>query len=188
MDKNLMILMKSKKTIFTTDDLALLWNTENAEYIRKKMYRYVKSEDFYSPRKGFYTKDSDYDRKELSNRIFTPSYISFETVLVEAGVIFQYYSQIFVASYLSREIAVDNQIYVYRKIKDSILTNDLGIETRNNYFIASPERAFLDMLYLNTDYYFDNPGNLDWDKVEKILPIFGGNKRMKLKVKKIRNV
>ena len=48
---------------------------------------------------------------------------------------------------------------------------------REHYWIASPERAYLDMLYLHKDYYFDNLRPLDWNKVAEILPIYQ-NKRM----------
>jgi len=58
-------------------------------------------------------------------------------------------------SYLTREIICDGQKYVFRKIKDTILTNSLGLEKKDNYFIASRERAFLDTVYLNKNYYFD---------------------------------
>jgi len=39
---------------------------------------------------------------ELAVKINTPSYISFETVLAQAGVIFQFYESVFVASHLSK--------------------------------------------------------------------------------------
>ncbi len=188
MDKDLLVLMRSKKTVFTVNDLALLWNTTKAEFIKKKIYRYVKSGRLFSLRRGIYAKDKNYDRLELAGRIYTPSYISLETVLAQAGIIFQYYSQIFVISYLSRELEIDDQKYEFRKLKYTLLTNSAGIEIKNNCFVASPERAFLDTLYLRKDYYFDNLDNLNWDKVEAILPIYGGNKRMKLKVKKLKNV
>jgi hypothetical protein len=99
-------------------------------------------------------------------------------VFVRAGINFQYYQKIFVASYLSREIKTNEQMYYYRKIKDSILTNSLGLESKDNYSIASPERAFLDVIYLNKDYHFDNLSILNWDKVFEILSIYGNNKRM----------
>ncbi len=92
--------------------------------------------------------------------------------------------QIFIAPCVAREIKADEQVYSYRKIKDAILTNHLGIDNKNNYSIASAERAFLDVVYLNTDYHFDNLSILNWDKVFQILPIYGGNKRMKKAVKK----
>jgi len=177
-------LMRSKNTIFTTNEVSLLWEKSDVNFVRKKIHRYLKSGKMYSVRRGIYTKDRDYNKYELATKIYTPSYISFETVLGKAGVTFQHYSQIFVASYLTREITADKQIYSYRKIKDSILTNSAGIEHKENYAIATPERAFLDVVYLNKDYHFDSLINISWDKVYKILEIYGGNKRMEKKIKR----
>ena len=182
----LMDLMRSKNTLFTTKEVSLLWQEPDANFVRKKLYRYIKAGKLYSVRKGVYAKDKNYEKYELATKIFTPSYISFETVLTKAGVVFQFYGQIFVASYLTREFTIDDQTYVLKKIKDPILTNQTGMDVKENYFIASPERAFLDVMYLNKEYYFDNLLGINWDKVDEILPIYGGNKRMKTKVKKYR--
>jgi len=180
----LMILMRSKNTIFTTKDVSLLWQESDVNFVRKKLYRYVKTGKLFSVRKGIYTKDKNYEKYELATKIFTPSYVSFETVLASSGVIFQFYGQVFAASYVSRQFTIEEQTYALRKIKNSVLTNRIGIEAKNNYFIASPERAFLDVMYLNKEYYFDNLSRIDWRKVDEILPIYGGNKRMGAKVKK----
>ena len=152
--------------------------------LKRRLNYYVKKGKLHSVRRGIYAKDVNYDKLELATKILTPSYISFETVLGQSGITFQYYSQIFVASYLTREIIIDNQIYSFKKIKDSILTNETGIKVKNNYYIASPERAFLDVVYLNKNYHFDNLINLNWHKVYKILQIYGGNKRMEKKIRK----
>lgn len=183
----LLELMRSKSTIFTTNDVSLLWQEPDANFVRKKLYRYVKAGKLYSIRKGVYAKDKNYEKYELATKIFTPAYISFETVLASAGVVFQFYGQVFVASYLTREFTVDGQVYALKKVKDSILTNQIGIEVKENYFIASPERAFLDVVYLNKEYHFDNLSSIHWDTVDEILPIYGGNKRMETKVKKYRD-
>jgi hypothetical protein len=184
MKKSLILdIYSSPNTIFSVRDISLLWRESNIDLVKKRIYRFVKSGKLYPVRKGLYAKNKDYDKYELATKIYTPSYISFETVLAMAGVIFQYYGQIFVASYLAREITVDKQKYSYRKIKDSILTDDTGIESKGNYAIATPERAFLDVIYLEKDYYFDNPSSLDWDKVNEILPIYS-NKRMEKEIKK----
>ncbi|MBU4087077.1 MAG: hypothetical protein V1732_01085 [Patescibacteria group bacterium] len=186
MGKNYLLnLIRSKNTIFTTKDIALIWNESRADFIRKKLYRYAKSGKLYSVRKGIYAKDANYDKYELAAKIFTPAYISFETALAKAGVIFQFYGQIFIASYLTRQLVIGGQTYSFKKIKDSILTNRMGIENRGNYFIASAERAFLDVVYLNKEYHFDNLLNIDWGKVMEILPIYN-NKRMEAKIKKYR--
>jgi len=176
-------ILRAKNTIFTFKDISLLWKETEANLVRRRINHYVKTGKLYPLRRGIYAKDKNYDRWELATKIYPPSYISFETVLAKAGIIFQYYGQIFVASYLSREITIDNQVYVYRKIKDSILTNNAGIEISNNYSLASPERAFLDIIYLYKEYHFDNLSSLNWEKVFEILPIYQ-NKKMESRVQK----
>lgn len=182
----LLELMRSKNSVFTTNDVALLWGESDVLFVRKKLHRYVKSGKLYSLRRGIYAKGTAYSKLELATKIFTPAYLSFETVLAKAGIVFQFYGQIFVASYLTREVTIERQLYAFRKIRNSILTNRAGIEVKENAFIASPERAFLDVLYLNKDYHFDHMDNLDWDKVTAILPIYGGNQRMARLVRKHR--
>ncbi len=180
---DILSILKSNKTVFSFKEILLASDEENPALLRRRLYHYTKHGDLYHIRRGLYAKDKNYDKFELATKIFTPSYISFETVLAKAGVVFQFYGKIFVASYQTKEITCDNQIYGFRTIKDSILTNDSGIERKENYSIATPERAFLDIVYLYKDYHFDNLSPLNWDKVFEILPIYGGNKRMAKMVK-----
>lgn len=187
MKKTLILdIYNSKNSVFSIKDIALLWGESNKELIKMRIYRYIKAGKLYSIRKGFYAKNKNYNKLELAAKIYTPSYIGFETVLGKSGVIFQYYGQIFVASYLTREIIADGQTYIYKKIKDSVLTSSVGIKNKENYFIATPERAFLDMVYLNKDYHFDNLSGLNWNKIFEILPIYS-NKRMEKKIKSYQN-
>jgi predicted transcriptional regulator of viral defense system len=174
-------ILRSRKTVFSTKDIALLWNEPNTLATRVRLNYYVKNGDLYRIRKGMYAKSRDYNKLELATRIFTPSYVSFETVLAKEGLIFQYYDQIFIASYLNREIAVDQQTYSYRKIKTQVLINAVGVEELNETSVATKERAFLDILYVNADYQFDNIRSLNWEKVFEILPIYD-NQRMAKKV------
>ncbi len=180
----ILTILRSKQTVLSVKDIMLIWGEPISDAARVRINYYTKNGDLHRIRRGIYAKDKNYDKFELATKIFTPSYVSFETVLGQSGVTFQYYDQIFIASCVAREIKADEQVYSYRKIKDVILTNHLGIENKNNYSIASAERAFLDVVYLNTDYHFDNLSILNWDKVFEILPIYGGNKRMKKAVKK----
>jgi hypothetical protein len=92
------------KTVFTTKDVALLWGEDAEQTITGRLHKYVKAGKLVSVRRGIYAKDENYDRFEMATRIYTPSYVSFETVLTRAGINFQYYDTIFVASYVSRDI------------------------------------------------------------------------------------
>jgi hypothetical protein len=131
---------------------------------------------------GFYAKDKNYNRFELATRIYTPSYISFETVLTREGLNFQYYGNIFVASYMNKEITIGDQKITFVRMKDYVLSNSTGIEHTSGVATALPERAFLDRVYVSKDYHFDNLRSLDWNKVMEILPIYN-NKRLEKKIK-----
>ncbi|MDP3093581.1 MAG: type IV toxin-antitoxin system AbiEi family antitoxin domain-containing protein [bacterium] len=180
---DILSILRSNNTVFSFKEILLSSGETNPALLRRRISYYIKKGELYPVRRGMYAKDKNYEKLELATKIFSPSYISFETVLGGAGVTFQFYGQIFVASYLTREITADGQAYAYKKIKDKILTDPAGIEKRDNYSIALPERAFLDVIYLCKDYHFDNLSPLNWNKVYEILPIYGGNKRMEKKVK-----
>ncbi|MFH0856848.1 MAG: type IV toxin-antitoxin system AbiEi family antitoxin domain-containing protein [bacterium] len=175
-------ILRSDKTVFSFKDIFLASAEKKPALLRRRINYYVKIGELYPIRRGFYAKDKNYEKLELAGKIYTPAYISMETVLGAAGITFQYYGQIFAISYLTREIIADGQKYSYKKIKDDILTNTCGIENKENYFIASPERAFLDIIYLYKNYHFDNLSPLNWNKIYEILPIYGNNKRMKKNV------
>ena len=180
---DILSILRSKSTVFTFKEILISSGLVEADLLKRRLNYYVRKGELYSVRRGLYAKDKNYDRLELATKICTPAYVSFETVLAEAGIIFQHYKKIFVATYQTKEIECDNQIYSFRKIKDDILTNTDGIENRGNYFAASKERAFLDVIYLNKDYHFDNLTPLDFKKVQALLPLYN-NKRMVHQVKR----
>lgn len=178
---NILNILRLKATVFTFKELLIGSGENNPSLLKRRLNHYVKAGQLYAIRRGIYAKDANYNRFELATKIYTPSYVSFETILSEAGVIFQHYSTIFVATYQTREIECDNQVYSFRKIKNIILTNTSGIENKGNCFAACKERAFLDILYLNKDYYFDNLSPLNWQTIKTLLPLYN-NKRMNQRV------
>ena len=176
-------LLRSKKTVFSTKDVALLWGEESEGATHVRLSYYVKTGKLIRIHRGLYAKDGNYDKLELATRIYTPSYISFETVLTRAGINFQYYDNIFVASYVNREIEIGDQKITFIRMKNYVLSNTAGIEHNVGYAIATKERAFLDRIYVSKDYHFDNLGSLNWDEIFEILPTYN-NKRMTKKVNK----
>ena len=175
-------LLRSKNTVFTSKELSLIWKETDANLTKKYAYRYVKSNLLYPIRKGIYAKDKNYNKLELANKIFTPAYISLETVFSKEGIVFQHDDRIFIVSYLSREISCDGQAYVFKRMKNTILTNARGIKKEDNYYIASKERAFLDTVYLNKSYHFDNLSSIKWERCFEMLPIYD-NKAMAIRLK-----
>jgi predicted transcriptional regulator of viral defense system len=163
-------------------DVALLWGEAANNAVRVRLHSYVKSGKLIRIYRGIYAKDHDYNRFELATRIYTPSYISFETVLTREGINFQYYGNIFVASYVTRDIEADGQKISMVRMKSDVLTDTTGIEHSDGIATATKERAFLDRIFVSKDYHFDNLDALDWDTVFEILPIYR-NKRLEKKVK-----
>jgi len=177
------VLLRSPQTIFSSKDVALMWGEESENIIKNRLNKYVKSEKLFKVRRGLFAKDKNYNRYELATRINTPSYISFETVLGSSGMTFQYYGNIFVASYIKRNMEVDGQKIEFVRMKDYVLSNTLGIKNSDGYARATKERAYLDRIYVSKKYYIDNESPIDWQKVFEILPIYH-NKRMEKTVKK----
>jgi hypothetical protein len=175
---------QDSRTVFRFKDIAMLTGETNFTSINKKLNYLVKKGKLLNPRKGVYVK-KDYNKEELACILFTPAYISLEYVLQRSGVIFQYDSAITAVSYLSRTVAVDNQSYVFRKIKNQLLVNTKGVTQLDNHVnMAKPERAFLDVLYLSPAFYFDNLNPLDVGSINKLLPLYN-SKALNARVKKM---
>lgn len=170
-------LYQSTKTVFTNKDLALIWEETNPDNLKAKIAYYVKRGTLTRLTRGVFAKNKNYSPKELAASLYTPSYISFETVLRQAGVIFQHYDTIFLAGPWPKNMKIDKTTITFRKLKDTVLFNPSGIANEGNYSIASPERAFLDMIYLFPKYYFDNLKRINWEKCFELVKIYG-NKRL----------
>ena len=168
----LLSIFKDKRTVFRLNDISMLVGEANYQSLNKKLNYYVRTGKLQNPRKGIYAKQ-DYNPEELACTIYTPSYISLEYVLQKTGIVFQFDTKITSVSYLSRNIEVENREFAYRKIKGSALVNTTGVTRQNNQInIATAERAFLDLLYLKKNYYFDNLNPLNKQLVYKLIPLY----------------
>jgi hypothetical protein len=152
-------------------EIALLFPEISNVSLRKRMSYFGKSGAIKKLCRGVYAKDK-FNILELVNKLYTPSYVSLETVLQKAGVTFQYYESIFAVSYISRTVEVGGYTIVYRRMKKGIILNKQGIEEHGNVFMASPERAFLDAVFLYKDYHFDNLSPLNWDKIMELKKLY----------------
>lgn len=170
-DHFILSLYKKPQTVFTLKEISLLFPNVPYKNLKKRMSYFAQSGAIKKLRRGIYAKDQ-FDPLELANKLYAPSYISLETVLQKAGVVFQYYESISAVSYLSRTVRVAGQTIVYRKIKDEVLINKQGIEKQGNVMIASKERAFLDAVFLYKDYHFDNLRPLDWAKIRELKNLY----------------
>lgn len=183
MDSMVAKLYQSQKTVLTNKDLSLIWGETNQDNLKAKIAYYVKQGVLIRLTRGVFAKDNKFNPKELATSIYTPSYISFETVLREAGMIFQHYETIFVASAWPKTLTIDKTTITFRKLKDTVLFNSAGVVQKDHVSIASPERAFLDMIYLYPEYHFDNLRPLNWEKCFELASIYS-NQQLIVRLKK----
>jgi len=167
----LLDLYARKESVFTMQYISLLYPQIAPSALMQKIRRAVQSGRLIGVRRGVYAKPG-YTVEELACVLYKPSYISLDYVLQHSGVNFQYDSAITMVSYLSRDIEVNGQMIHYRQIKGEIMVNTMGIEQQGNVNIATPERAFLDTLYLFPNYYFDHVDTLNRQLIYQILPIY----------------
>ena len=172
-------LMKSGKTVFNINDLAILWKISNRDTLKSKIYYLARNKKIQKLHYGIYALNNEYSKYELAGKLKCPSYISLETVLRQSGCVFQYSEEITSVSSLNRNYICGGVRFSYRKIKDEVFYNKAGISFSDYYAIAGKERAFLDLIYLNKNYYFDNLGGIDWDECEKIAKIYNNKNLLK---------
>lgn len=164
------IMLASPRSVFNVQALMLMTESEDSKKLTKSLHYYAKEGKIRNPRRGIYTK-ATYDEREMACSLFRPAYISLEYVLQRTGVVFQYDDTITCVSYLNRTSKIDGKTYQYRIINPIRWIGAEGIEQHDNILIATPERAFLDMVYLSGgNCYFDNLRPLNSTKVEHLLP------------------
>ncbi len=105
---------------------------------------------FLKIRNGLYTLRIDQPRDEtIANRLYEPSYISFEYALSHYGIIPEsVYTITSATTRLTREFVVSNKSFTYSHIKKQVYrgykTEKIGGMT---VLIAEPEKALVDYLY-----------------------------------------
>ena len=176
-------ILDSGKTVFTKKDLEKILDLNSKKALDMFLYREKNKGFLQNIFYGIYVLKK-YDIFELAGKIRKKSYISLETVLKKEGVIFQYYDDIFLISDDNLEKKVWEIKFKFNKIKDLVLLNQLWLEHKWTYTIASVERAICDRIYLSKNYYFDDLEGVDFEKLEKISKIYK-NKRVILEVNKL---
>lgn len=180
-NKNIVLAMhNSLGSAFRFVDMAMLTGETNYNALNQKLNYGVRNKKILNPRRGIYTK-LNFSYEEVANKIFIPSYISLEYVLKQNGIIPQTANDtITSACYLSRIITVDDKTLSYNKFKGEILVNPLGVIRTKSVNIATPERAFLDLLYLEKQYDFVNLDIINTKTIKKLLPIYHSRKLSEL--------
>jgi len=144
---------KINKLYFAYQDIAKILSISE-DSARVLCSRYVKQKYLIRLKRNFYILKEKWDniiqsqKFELANILQVPSYISLMTALS----FYEYTTQVqqkFVESisfYRTFTKDIEGVVFNYSRIKRDYY---FGFSKKNNIFIASPEKAFIDSLYLN---------------------------------------
>jgi predicted transcriptional regulator of viral defense system len=130
--------------------------TENVPLLRRQVSDWVKKGYVLQLKRGVYTlchhdREADFSAYFLANQLYTPSYISLETALSHYGFIPE---QVHTITSITpkKTQAFDNALgdFAYHHIKlqhygDFVAHKD---EFGHTFFMATPERAIVDFIYL----------------------------------------
>ena len=135
--------------------------------------RYVKTGYLVRFKRNFYILKERWDALDkegkfiLANLIEVPSYISLMTALGYHEITTQIQRDFVesVSIYRTKEAEIETSAFSYTRINKKLY---FSFEKKNGFFIATPEKAFLDALYLMSlnRYSFDMT-SIDFDKLDK---------------------
>lgn len=149
-----------KKPFFTVADLAKLLE-RSREDIYLLAHRLTKAGVIKMIVPGTYRlSDKPSDFTMVAHQLYWPSYLSFETALANEGILNQIpYALIFATTRKPKTIVLENQQEIqYRRLKKELF---FGYRQRGDVYIAEPEKALLDQLYMVSK----GKATLDWDEL-----------------------
>lgn len=135
--------------IFTTQLFSQLFNTSKFS-TKHFLETQVKAGLLTRLKKGLYTLKTDLPpEEEIANKLYQPSYISFEYALAYYGLLPEMpYIVTSATTKPTRNFTINSSTFSYRSIKKNIFTGYSLIKQNNRSFlIADPEKACLDYLY-----------------------------------------
>ena len=191
------------KTQFQNKPLILSWDVvqmaKDPQAMRNQLSRWQKKGLLIGLRKGVYMlgpqdRKIDVSKEVIANRIYEPSYLSLEYALNFYGLIPE--EVVDLTSITTRKtMRFKNKLghFVYQHIQPKAFRGfrKMGNE-KNSYFMAEPEKAVVDFLYLNLSQFtknvkeilehsfrFQNIEGLNRKKLTELGKLFGSKKLMR---------
>lgn len=181
---NIEQLALSGKKVFTTEDLAVIWQIPQRRRLIELIKYYLRQKRITSIYKGVYAYGEDYTPFDIAQKLVPLSYLSLYTTSQLHGLTFQYYQTIYSISLKSKKYQILKQSYIYHKVKEPIFYNQLGLVSNGRYTYADKERTITDCLYVFPGFSFDNLQTVDKEKLVKLSKMYD-NKRLEKEVRRL---
>lgn len=142
-------LLKRGVRIFTPSEFSRIFaisSVKNKRYLRK----WTKEGFLIRLKQGLYALKSDLpSEEEIANRLYQPSYLSFEYALAFYNILPEMpYILTSASTKPTRNFSVDSKTFSYFKIKQEAYTGySLAKIGEKSFLIADPEKALVDYLY-----------------------------------------
>jgi hypothetical protein len=174
---NIEKLITSGKKVFTTDDLAVIWQISDRNKLIQRIKYYLRNHRLIHIYKGIYAY-GEFTNLEVAQKLVPLSYVSLYTTAQIYGLTFQFYSTIFCLSLKSKKYEINGQKYEYHKVKESIFYSNIGLIKQNGLTLASKERTICYLLYVYPNFAFDNLSGVNVLELSAIASLYS-NKRLK---------
>lgn len=174
----------SRKKVFTTEDLAVIWQIPERRRLVELIKYYLRKKRLISIYKGVYAYGEDFTSLDIAQKLIPMSYLSLYTTSQMHGLIFQYYKAAYAISLKSKKYKIGEQSYIYHRIKESIFYNQLGLVNNGRYISADRERTITDCLYVFPGFAFDNLHGIDIEKLSILSKIYN-NKRLEKEINQL---
>jgi len=159
-------LKKINKSFFTLKDLEKIWPGKK-DTLKVVLSRMVKKGKLKRVKRNFYIlPEKTLEIEKIANQIYFPSYLSFETALSKWGILSQIPYFLTFATFLkTKKFQIEKTLIEYRKIKKELF---FGFRLYKGVFIAQPEKALADTIYLaSLGKLKINFNELDLSKIDK---------------------
>ena len=154
------------KDYFTFSDLLKLWDG-SSNSLKVLLSRAVKNGELKKIKTNIYIpSDRNVSIEKIANKIYYPSYLSFESALSSYGILSQIpYVLTFATPLKTKKITLGDARIEYRQIKKDLF---FGFVLKDGLYVALPEKALLDSFYLASLGKLElNFKRLDYGKINK---------------------
>lgn len=139
-------LQSLNRDFFTVFDLEKITDLKR-DSLKVTLNRLVKQQILTRLKRGVYQLSlSSVDVRKIANQLYYPSYLSFESALSDYGILSQIpYTQTFATNKKSKKMTIWNTEVEFTQIKNDLF---FGYILNNSIYIAEPEKALLDQIYM----------------------------------------